>query len=136
MEYMSLEQFEKTDAYKSFIEENPSTGVLKVQVFTADQVIPIANAEIYITKTIGDNDVLFFNGKTDMSGIVDNIILPAPNGDANFEEFEIPKYTTYNLIVSSEEYKTIKQYEISMFGDVKVLQYVKVSLNGGSSDGS
>lgn len=136
MDYMSLEQFEKTNDYKTFIEENPSTGVLKVQVFTADQAIPISNAEIFITKTIGDNDVLFFSGKTDMSGIIDNIILPAPKGEADFENFEIPKYTTYNLVVSSDEYKTIKQYEVSMFGDVKVLQYVKVSLNGGSSDGS
>lgn len=136
MDYMSLEEFEKTDAYKKFIEENPSTGVLKVQVFTADQAIPISNAEIFITKTIGDNDVLFFSGKTDMSGIIDNIILPAPKGDANFDNFEIPKYTTYDLIVSSEQYKTIKQYEVSMFGDVKVLQYVKVNLNGGSLDGS
>ena len=110
MDYMSLEQFEKTDEYKTFIEENPSTGVLKVQVFTADQAIPIANAEVFITKKIGDNDVLFFSGQTDSSGIVDNIILPAPKAEINLDTFEVPKYTTYNLVVSSDEYKKIKQY--------------------------
>ncbi len=135
MDYMSLEQFEKTDEYKTFIEENPSTGVLKVQVFTADQAIPIANAEVFITKKIGDNDVLFFSGQTDSSGIVDNIILPAPKAEINLDTFEVPKYTTYNLVVSSDEYKKIKQYNISMYGDVKVLQYVKI-YSGGNMDGS
>lgn len=135
MDYMSLEQFEKTDEYKTFIEENPSTGVLKVQVFTADQAIPIANAEVFITKKIGDNDVLFFSGKTDSSGVVDNIILPAPAAEINLDTFEVPKYTTYNLVVSSDEYKKIKQYNISMYGDVKVLQYVKI-YSGDNMDGS
>ena len=135
MDYMSLEQFEKTDEYKTFIEENPSTGVLKVQVFTADQAIPIANAEVFITKKIGYNDVLFFSGQTDSSGIVDNIILPAPKAEINLDTFEVPKYTTYNLVVSSDEYKKIKQYNISMYGDVKVLQYVKI-YSGGNMDGS
>ena len=135
MDYMSLEQFEKTDEYKTFIEANPSTGVLKVQVFTADQAIPIANVEVFITKKIGDNDVLFFSGQTDSSGIVDNIILPAPKAEINLDTFEVPKYTTYNLVVSSDEYKKIKQYNISMYGDVKVLQYVKI-YSGGNMDGS
>lgn len=135
MDYISLEQFEKTDEYKTFIEENPSTGVLKVQVFTADQAIPIANAEVFITKKIGDNDVLFFSGQTDSSGIVDNIILPAPKAEINLDTFEVPKYTTYNLVVSSDEYKKIKQYNISMYGDVKVLQYVKI-YSGGNMDGN
>ena len=129
MDYMSLEQFEKTDEYKTFIEENPSTGVLKVQVFTADQAIPIANAEVFITKK------MFFNGQTDSSGIVDNIILPAPKAEINLDTFEVPKYTTYNLVVSSDEYKKIKQYNISMYGDVKVLQYVKI-YSGGNMDGN
>ncbi len=133
--YMSLEQFEKTDAYRSFMTENPSTGILKVQVFTADQAIPIANAEVFVTKDIAGNDVLFFKGVTDSSGIVDNIILPAPNGESNFDNYELPKYTTYNLIVSSNEYKKIKQYKVSMYGDVRVLQYVKIHSNGGNING-
>ena len=69
---------------------------------------------------------MFFSGQTDSSGIVDNIILPAPKAEINLDTFEVPKYTTYNLVVSSDEYKKIKQYNISMYGDVKVLQYVKI----------
>ena len=128
---VSFEDFQKLPEYQKFRQENPSTGNLKVQVFTADQAIPIANTQIYITKQIGNYNVLFFQGVTDSSGIIDNIILPAPSPEYNIEEFETPKFTTYTLIASNDEYKKIKQYQISMFGDVKVLQYIKITPMGG-----
>lgn len=129
MNNISLEEFKKLPEYQQFIEENPSAGSLKIQVFTADQAIPIENANIFITKKIGNYNVLFFRGVTDSSGIIDNIILPAPGGEYNIETFEVPKYTIYDLIANSDKYKTIKQYEIAMFGDVRVLQYVKMLPN-------
>lgn len=136
MNNISLEEFKKLPEYQQFIAENPSKGILKVQVFTADQAIPLADTEIYITKEIGDYNVLFFQGITDSSGIIDNIELPAPGGEYNAETFEIPKFTTYNLIASNEMYKTIKQYQLSMFGDIRVLQYVKMVPNVGEQNGS
>lgn len=130
MNNISLEEFEKLPEYQQFIKENPSTGTLKIQVFTADQAIPIEGADIFITKTIGDYNVLFFKGVTDSSGIIDNISLPAPGGEYNETTFEIPKYTTYELVANSNVFKTIKQYEVAMFGDVRVLQYVKMLPSG------
>lgn len=136
MENVTLEQFEKLPEYQQFLKENPSSGILKVQVFMANQAIPLANTKIYITKKIGDYTVLFFEGVTDSSGIIDNIVLPAPSEEYNAELFETPKFTTYDLIASNEEYKKIRQYQISMFGGVKVLQYIKIFSDGGSSNGS
>lgn len=127
--YITYEQFKSMPGYDKFLAENPSEGILKVQAFTADQAIPITDADVYIIKKIDGQDVLFFEGKTDSSGIIDNIILPAPSGAYNIDLFEAPNYTTYDLVFSSDLYHTIKQYEISMFGDVKVLQYIKLKLN-------
>lgn len=128
--YITYEQFKSMPGYEAFIAENPSEGILKVQAFTADQAIPIADADVFITKNINGQDVLFFQGKTDSSGIIDNIVLPAPIGGYDVDLFELPSYTTYDLIFSSTLYNKIKQYQISMFGDVKVLQYVKLMLDG------
>lgn len=133
MQNISLEEFKKTEVYQEFITQNPDKGTLKVQVFTADQAIPIPDTEIYITKEIGDYNVLFFQGVTDSSGIIDNIELPAPGGEYNVETFEIPKSTTYNLVASNDKYKEIKQYNISMFGGVRVLQYIKMLSNIGGN---
>lgn len=130
MKDISLEEFKKTEEYQQFIKENPSTGILKVQAFTADQAIPVPDTEIFVTKKIGDYNVLFFKGVTDSSGIIDNIALPAPGGEYNETTFEIPKYTTYDLIASNSRYNVIQQYQISMFGDVRVLQYIKMLPNG------
>ncbi len=129
MKEMTLQEFEQTQEYQTFISQNPTNGILKVQVFTADQAIPISNAKVIITKLIDNDKVTFFEGLTDSSGIIDNIKLPAPMGEYNMEKLEIPKYTTYELKVSNGNYKTDKQYEVAMFGGVKVLQYVKMIPN-------
>lgn len=136
MNNVTFEEFKNLPVYQTFIKENPSTGILKVQVFTADQAIPLPDTQIYITKQIGDYNVLFFQGMTDSSGVIDNIVLPAPSGDFNLEDFIPPNYTTYELVASNEKLKEIRQYQISMFGDVKVLQYIKMHLTGGDMIGS
>lgn len=136
MNNITLEEFKKLPEYQTFIEQNPSTGTLKVQVFTADQAIPLPDTQIYITKQIGDYNVLFFEGVTDSSGIIDNIVLPAPKEEMNLEELMPPKYETYELIASNDDLKEIRQYQISMFGDIKVLQYIKMHVAGGEQNGS
>ena len=73
MNFTTLEEFKKTDSYKNYITENPSTGTLKVEVFTAYKAIPIPDTEILITKDIDEYKVLFFRGKTDSSGMISNI---------------------------------------------------------------
>lgn len=123
---ITLEEFKKTDNYNKFIEANPSTGTLKVQVFTADQAIPIPNTEVHIIKEIDSQNIIFYKGITDSSGIIDNIKLPTPKGDYNISDFKVPEYTTYKLMVNNDKYSTIKEYDVAMFGGVKILQYIKM----------
>lgn len=127
MNLITYEEFKKTEGYKKFIKENPDKGYLKIQAFTAYQAIPIENVEILITKDIGNDKVIFFQRKTDSSGIINNIELPAPTGTVDLNAQEIPKYTTYDLTAIHEGYEAIKKYEIAMFGDVRVIQYIKMT---------
>ena len=127
MNLITYEEFKKTEEYKKFIEENPDKGYLKIQAFTAYQAIPIENAEILITKDIENDKVIFFQGKTDSSGIINNIELLAPTGIVDLKAQEIPKLTTYDLTAIHEGYETIKKYEIAMFGGVRVIQYIKMT---------
>ena len=100
---------------------------LKVMAFTAYQAIPIENAEIIITKEIGGNNVLFFRGYTDSSGIIDNITLPAPTSGYDDNSFQTSSTTSYKLTAIKDKYDSVKQYIINMIGDVKVLQYIKMT---------
>lgn len=124
---ISYEEFSKTDDYQGFVGVNPKQGSLKVMAFTAYQAIPIENAEIIITKEIGGNNVLFFRGYTDSSGIIDNITLPAPTSGYDDNSFQTSSTTSYKLTAIRDKYDSVKQYIINMIGDVKVLQYIKMT---------
>lgn len=125
MEYISYDEFKKIDIYEDFIRVNPDLGVLKIEAFTANEGIPIPDTEIVIYKDIGEYNVVFFKGKTDSSGMIDNIYLPTPKKSDSMS-LEIPLYTVYEMNAYHIGYERIKKYSIGMFGDVKVIQYVKM----------
>ena len=125
MEYISFDEFKKLDIYEDFIRVNPDLGVLKIEAFTANEGIPIHDTDIVIYKDIGEYNVVFFKGKTDSSGMIDNIYLPTPKKSDSMS-LEIPLYTVYEMNAYHIGYERIKKYSIGMFGDVKVIQYVKM----------
>ena len=129
MEYISFDEFKKLDIYNDFIKVNPDLGVLKIEAFTANEGIPIPDTDIVIYKDIGEYNVVFFKGKTDSNGMIDNIYLPAPKKSDSMS-LEIPLYTVYEMNAFHIGYETIKKYSIGMFGDVKVIQYVKMMPEG------
>lgn len=124
MRIISFENFKNTDLYQDFIKSNPDVGKLKVQVFTAYDAIPVSDTEIIITKDIEEYRVVFYQGKTDSSGIIDNILLPAPTEEKSNEV--APKYTLYDLTAIHVGYEVLKRYSVGIFGNIKVIQYVKM----------
>ena len=122
---ISFEDFKQLAEYQQFITENPDMGYLKVQVFTAYGAIPVADTDILITKDIGQYRVVFFRGRTDSSGIISDIELPAPL--ATIDPEIAPMYTLYDLTAINEGYETLKKYSVAMFGGIKIIQYVKMT---------
>lgn len=135
MALISYEEFQKTDAYLTFAKQNSDVGYLKVQAFMANQAIPISDVEILITKEFDGNVVLFYRGYTDSSGIIDNITLPAPADTYNASKETFSEFEVYDLTAVKESFQTLKKYTISMFGGLKVLQYIKMTplLQGGNN---
>ena len=124
MEYITFDEFRLSDAYQQFIQENPDTGILKVNVYTAGGSIPLANTNILILKQIGNYNVLFYNGLTDAMGTLGDIVLPTPSRVMN--NTDLPRYTFYEMSAIHTGYQDIKQYTIAMFGNTKVIQYVRL----------
>ena len=124
---ISLEEFKKTKEYASFIKENPNIGLLKVQVFIAQQALPVDKATIVVSKTIGGYNVIFFKGDTNSSGIIDDIELPAPKGDYNLETQSLPSHTDYDVTLTNDHFEGNEVYVVSMYGGVKIVQYIKAS---------
>ena len=111
---------------KLFYKYNEKYNNLRVVGYTNEVYKYMEKAEIIITKEIGGNNVLFFRGYTDSSGIIDNITLPAPTSGYDADNFQTSSTTSYKLTAIKDNYDCVKQYIINMIGDVKVLQYVKM----------
>ena len=126
MNFVSLEEFKKSESYQKFIEENPSTGNLKVEVFTAYKAIPIPDTRILVTKDIDGQKVLFFSGLTDSSGMISDIELPSPEENTNFKPGDNAEYAMYDVTAIHEGYERIKKYDVAIFGNTGVIQYIKM----------
>ena len=125
MEFISYDEFKKLDIYNDFINVNPDMGILKIEAFTANEGLPIPDTDILIYKDIGEYNVIFYKGKTDLNGMIDNIYLPTPKmSESNSLE---PLYTVYDMNAYHIGFETIKKYSIGMFGGIKVIQYVKMT---------
>ena len=131
MNFITYDDFKKTDGYDKFIKSNPSLGKFKVQVSMGSGGVPVSGAEVLVTKDIDDKKVLFFKGNTNESGMIDDIKLPAPIGITDFSAQEFPKFTEYNLSVIDKENDTIRDYVVQALGDVKAIQSVNIVPKGG-----
>lgn len=139
MNNISYEEFKNSNEYQDFIKNNPSTGTLKVFAYTAYKALPLEEVNIVITKNIGNNIVTFYSGFTDSSGIIDNIVLPAPITNFESDYNNLPKETVYTLKAYLDGYEDIDNYVIPIYGGTKMIQYVKMigAINiGGDTSGN
>ncbi len=123
---MNEVMFDK-DKYKTFIEENAGEGTLKVQAFVANQAFPLEDINIKVYKNIGNDKVIFFEGTTDSSGIIDDIKLPAKLAKEDIEQASDILYTNYEIEAENPESQEKKDYEIAVFSDLKIIQPIRFS---------
>lgn len=120
--------------YEQFLSENPGRGLLKVQVFSGQQVTPIPNAEVVVSKEFLDGIKVFFSGLTDISGIVDDIQLPAPNRElsespqprGNGVDLQMP-YSQYNVTIRESRHRPQEYTHVPVFDGVKSIQPVRLT---------
>lgn len=113
--------------FQNFINENPDIGNLKIRTNTAYEAFPIKNVKVVVSKQIGDNNIIFFEGETDESGMINNINLPTPKKVESNEQ--PPNFVEYNLIVSYEPQDFYKEYKVSMCCDVGIIKYINIVPN-------
>ena len=124
--YMEEKTYSVKD-YEQFAKQNPATGTLKIQAYAANQAFPLADVEIEVSKIIDNHKVVFFEGKTDSSGIIDNITLPAELKKDDIESFNDIYYTTYDLTARYPKTNAVKNYKVGIFDGLKIIQPIKFS---------
>ena len=120
--YFDSDSFKDTAMYKNFMNINSANGILKVEAYTASHAYPLQDVSITISKSFGEDKVIFFEGKTNTSGIIDNIILPTSKFKNDILDASDISFTTYDLVAKYDKYNLEKKYDVSIFDNIKVIQ--------------
>lgn len=125
----------KFDTYEDFENANPQTGALRVQAFAANQSFPIPNAKVSVYLELTDGQRLMFEGLTDISGVLDNIVLPAPElslSQTPDSKGRLP-YSSYTVTVERDGFTGARYVDVPVFSGIKSIQnaeLVPLSSNG------
>ncbi len=113
------------DTFDSFRQRNTSAGWLRVQAFAGPQTYPVPNADVLVTRDFVDGVRRFASGKTDRSGILDGITLPAPDNTLAQDPGTIQPYALYDIRVSHPDYRTEIYKQVPIFPGIKSIQPVQ-----------
>ena len=122
--YVKDEEFTKSSLYQNFIKENPAEGYLKIRAYAASQAIPISGLNIIIYKIINNNRVIFFEGATDESGIIERIVLPAPR--LLESNLDTPNSTEYKINATYIPNNLETNYTVKIYENLFVIQNISI----------
>lgn len=118
---------EETETYKNyedFENKNPSKGSMRVQVTSGGRSFPIINAivKVHIPLDTGDREI--FSGYTDINGVVDNIVLPAPDSSISLDENNstVPPFAVYEVTVTHPNFAKSEFFNVPVFANIKAIQ--------------
>ncbi len=117
---MNINDLDKS-VYDKFISENPGIGKLKIRAYAASEALPVSNLNIVVSTIIDNNNVVFFRGKTDTSGMIPSISLPAPK--LEISNLQVPKTTTYK-IEAYKDINNISNFNVDMYDGICVVQNI------------
>ena len=110
-----------------------SSGSLRVRAYAAQGALPVKNAVVRITGAGEDNRLVAFSSITDVDGLSDKFILPAP--DVNYSLSPGPKelpYSLYDLEVSADGYYTKRIKGLTVFSGINSIQLVNMIPGSGN----
>ena len=128
--YIDDDNFLKTDLYQEFLRNHPGRGNLKIRAYAASEALPVSGLKIVVSTELEQDRIIFFEGETDASGMIETLSLPTPALDLN--NLEVPATITYRVTAttknsSSQEF-LVKMYE--GICDVQNINFVFGGQNG------
>ncbi|MDD6404059.1 MAG: hypothetical protein PUG33_08090 [Mollicutes bacterium] len=114
--------FISTIVYKKFMIENTGRGILNIRASFANQALPITNLKVVVSKEIENYNVIFYEGVTNISGLIEKISLPTPPKEN--DDLIAPKNTTYKIttLYNNREYT----YVVNMYDGICVVQNINI----------
>ena len=118
------EEYTNSFSYQNFLKENPSSGSLRIRAYAASEAIPVSGLKVIVSKIIDNNNVIFFEGYTDNSGLIEKISLPAPT--LNTDNLIKPIKTSYDVkVFLNDNHEQV--YSVNIYENIYVIQTINVN---------
>ncbi len=112
------------------------TGFLVVQVYTADQTLPIEGAHVLVTRTVDGGEELVKVMQTNRSGKTEPLALAAPPAANSQTPDGGVRYYIYNIRVDYPGYYTVENLDVPIFDGQTAIQPVPlIPLPAGEEQG-
>lgn len=100
------------------------TGLLQVEVFTANDALPVADANVTVSQVLKGSSTLIRMMLTDRSGRTETIELPAPPKSMSTSPGNEKPFSEYNIRVEYPGFYTIEHINVPIFSGQTALQRV------------
>ena len=123
--------FKESKLYQEFIRDNPSQGFLRIRAYTASQAVPISGLRVIVSKILDNTKVIFYDGVTNNSGLIERIVLPTPT--ISDDNQVIPNMITYDIETVYTPDNVSGKYTVNMYENIYAVQNINVvpSINNG-----
>lgn len=121
------EEFKKSKEYQEFITINSGKGNLKIRAYAASEAIPVEGLHITVSTDLKEEKVIFFDGETDASGMIQTLSLPAPPLELN--NLQAPLSTLYHITATSKM-SLPQEFLVNMYDGICVVQNINFTPGG------
>ena len=125
------------DEYEEYIRAYPGRGTLEVQISVARGAFPLKNVLVDVAQILGGVRYSLYNDVTDMSGIVDNMVLPARSFEStlNFDSAQIPE-AEYLVTLYHPDFRELTDCHVVIHDKTETILPVSLTpLTGERKDG-
>ncbi len=116
---------QKINNYQDFLNKNLGIGILKIQTLIGNTFFPIENVLIEVYKEFNGLKKTFYSGKTEESGLIDNIKLPCPLKQIDY----LNKAAIYQIKATHPNFQTVLIDEVSLYDGIKSIQKIEMLPN-------
>lgn len=111
-------------AYNAFAAANSGTGRIKVQTFTAQRTLPVSRARVEVCKLFGDKRYTIAVSRTDASGQIPDVEVPAVPRDLSQAPGSPQPYVSYYISVLHPDFVPVEITDVPVFDGVVSVQRV------------
>ncbi len=127
--YITNEEFMKTTTYQNFMRNNTGRGNLKIRAYAASEALPVGGLRVIVSSEVDGYKIVFFEGVTDASGVIQTLSLPTPPLEIN--NLEVPNTIAYHITAISNGNLT-QDFIVNMYDGICVVQNINF-VPGGSN---